>query len=294
MKKSPHPFFSIVIPALNEEKYLPLLLRDLTKQSLQDFEVIVIDGKSEDKTVQMAERFASKLKLTILTSKERNVSLQRNMGGEKAKGNWIIFMDADNRLPNYFLTGIQYQLLKNPTVSSFTAWAFLKASSQLEKLIEVSINYGLELSESMGKPYALGALIGCHKDVFKKVKFNEQMKILEDHLFVKDICAAGFTFTVFKEPRFYYSSRRIKKEGNLKMIRIFINNQTKYILGGDFSKPYSNKNYPMLGGGYYNTEASRNTFVNWVTTVENSLKNASKKQLEQARARLRSLIDFEM
>jgi len=48
------PFFSIIIPALNEEKYLPHLLDDLTKQTFRDFEVILVDGNSSDATVAKA------------------------------------------------------------------------------------------------------------------------------------------------------------------------------------------------------------------------------------------------
>ena len=55
------PFFSIIIPALNEEKYLPLLLSDLAKQTMRDFEVVVVDGKSEVKTVVTAKSFAKSL-----------------------------------------------------------------------------------------------------------------------------------------------------------------------------------------------------------------------------------------
>ena len=56
MKK---PFFSIIIPTLNEEKYLPHLLADLAKQTFQDFEVIVIDGQSTDQTVPKTKLFKS-------------------------------------------------------------------------------------------------------------------------------------------------------------------------------------------------------------------------------------------
>ena len=54
------PLFSIVIPCLNEEKYLPNLLRELTLQTFDKFEVIVVDAKSSDKTVTKAEKFIDK------------------------------------------------------------------------------------------------------------------------------------------------------------------------------------------------------------------------------------------
>ena len=77
------PFFSIVIPALNEEHYLPRLLLDLSKQTFQDFEVILVDAKSDDDTIGMAKQFEKKFgTLTILNSDKRNVAHQRNLGSQ--------------------------------------------------------------------------------------------------------------------------------------------------------------------------------------------------------------------
>ncbi len=50
-------FYSIIIPTLNEEKYLPLLLSDLNKQKEKNFEVIIVDGSSIDNTKKEAEKF---------------------------------------------------------------------------------------------------------------------------------------------------------------------------------------------------------------------------------------------
>src|SRR3989339_724465 len=105
------PFFSIIIPALNEEKYLSLLLSDLSNQTLRDFEVIVVDGKSEDKTVKIAKSFSDKLpSLEVVSSNVRHVCTQRNLGSKKASGKYLIFSDADNRLPEFFLVGIKYKI----------------------------------------------------------------------------------------------------------------------------------------------------------------------------------------
>ena len=82
-KNSKDLFFSIVIPSLNEEKYLPKLLEDLAAQTYSDFEVIVVDGNSKDETVKRSLEFKkSLLSLEVISSKERNVSHQRNLGAK--------------------------------------------------------------------------------------------------------------------------------------------------------------------------------------------------------------------
>ena len=59
------PYFTIVIPTLNEEDLLPHLLNDLCKQTYKNFDVIVVDGKSLDNTVVKAQAFNKKLKIQV-------------------------------------------------------------------------------------------------------------------------------------------------------------------------------------------------------------------------------------
>jgi len=107
------PYFSIIIPTLNEQKFLPNLLSNLTKQTNQDFEVFVVDAKSKDKTIENALEFVNKLpSLTIIKSSQKNVSHQRNIGAKKAQGKIILFIDADTGLPKYYLDGLKYQINK--------------------------------------------------------------------------------------------------------------------------------------------------------------------------------------
>ena len=113
---------SIVIPALNEENYLPHLLTSLTKQTKRDFEVIVVDGSSTDKTVEVARSFASRLpKLEVIVSQKANLPLQRNMGARASSGEWLAFIDADSILLPYFIERIESFIEEqNPTL--FTSW----------------------------------------------------------------------------------------------------------------------------------------------------------------------------
>ncbi len=85
---------SIVIPALNEEKFLPNLLTSLTKQTRMDFEVVVVDGSSKDNTVALARSFGPKLpKLQVCVSERAGLPLQRNMGPEPLPENgWYSLM----------------------------------------------------------------------------------------------------------------------------------------------------------------------------------------------------------
>lgn len=243
-------YFSIVIPTLNEEKFLPALLNDLTEQTFDKnlFEVIHVDGKSEDQTVLLAKSFAEKLNLQTITAEKRNVAFQRNLGGQTAKGKWIIFMDADDRLPSHFLDGLKYQLAKNPQTDVFTTWSQPKSLTSIEGSITRILNLGLELYNSSGKPSAFGAMIGVTKKMFEQIKFDETQKFMEDTFFVQSVCDAGGHFKIFKEPRYVFSLRRFEKEGTLKFVSNGALLQLKYLQGNDFK---DEENYKMIGGSYY-------------------------------------------
>lgn len=85
---------SIVIPAKNESKLLPRLLKSIQEQTIQPLEVIVADAFSTDDTREIARRYKAKV---IDGGK---LSIGRNNGAKEAKGEIIFFMDADAKLPD--------------------------------------------------------------------------------------------------------------------------------------------------------------------------------------------------
>lgn len=96
-------FFSIIIPTLNEEKNLPLLLSSIKKQDYEkNFEVIISDSFSTDKTMAIAKQFLKKLNLKFYQKKFLNVSQARNYGAKKAIGDFLIFFDADVEIEKIF------------------------------------------------------------------------------------------------------------------------------------------------------------------------------------------------
>lgn len=95
---------SVIIPAYNEEKRLPDTLKDIEK-FLRDYkkevEVIVVDDGSKDKTIEVAKQAGKSLPNFRVIAQEQNqgkgAAVKR--GFLEAKGNWRLFMDADNATP---------------------------------------------------------------------------------------------------------------------------------------------------------------------------------------------------
>jgi len=279
------PFFTIIIPTLNEAEYLPGLLDDLSRQSWRDFTVIVVDGRSDDQTVARAEAFQDRLDLIVLPSAQRHVSVQRNLGAEQAQSEWLLFLDADTRLPHYFMHGLSYQLLKQPNTDVFTSWAVPDSKSAFNAAITKLVNLTVELYQSIGhkvigKAVTFGACLGCRKKVFKKLKFDPKKRVSEDADFVSRAMDMSYSYRVFRDPQYVLSLRRLRREGTLAVTGKVALLQLQHLQGGDFDN--RSFGYDMNGGQYYSQPRTPVT-----VQVHQFLSKASDRQLERARHVLR-------
>src|SRR6056297_2869965 len=107
---------SVIIPTLNEEKNISKIISDIKKQNFKNFEIIVSDAYSKDKT----EKIVIKNNCKFIKSKKRSPAQQRNVGAKYAKGKYLIFLDADSRIPQNFLNKAYEEFKKEKlAVASF-------------------------------------------------------------------------------------------------------------------------------------------------------------------------------
>jgi glycosyltransferase involved in cell wall biosynthesis len=88
------PKLSVIIASYNHQDYIAETLRSLEQQTFQDFEIIIVDDGSTDKTVEVAKSAQSRAQ--IYTQKNQGVVAARNRGVSLAKGKYICFVDSDD------------------------------------------------------------------------------------------------------------------------------------------------------------------------------------------------------
>ncbi len=251
------PYFSIIIPCLNEEKTLPFLLKDIRKQFWKDYELIVVDGMSTDKTREIV---VSSSNIKLLESTVRNVSIQRNMGAAKATGKYLIFFDADTRIPAYFLTGLAYQI-QYSRADMFTCWATVAENKRQNKMVASLLNMGMELGKFVDNPEVVGAMMGFKRKVFKALKgFNADITFAEDVELCKRGFERGFRFELFRNPRYIYSLRRYHAEGTIAMLQTYAKLHSRILLRGFPTNDLDNV-YPMMGGSLYMAQKYKDGFL---------------------------------
>ena len=105
--------FTIIIPAYNVEKFIIRTLESVFNQTYKNFEVLVIDDCSCDNTLAKLAIIKDKRLKIIKNQFNLGPGIARNIGIEKATGNWILFLDADDELEPFALDSLYDFILKN-------------------------------------------------------------------------------------------------------------------------------------------------------------------------------------
>lgn len=243
------PLFSVIIPALNEEKFLPTLLDSLVSQTKKNFEVIVVDGKSKDQTVKVARSFRTKLpRLKVIISPKSSVPYQRNLGAKYAKGEWLVFADADGKfLPYFFDSSKAFIDTEKPSV--FFPWFMPDSLVSGDALFTLLSNIVLEMSIVVKRQTAPGPITIVSRKAYDAVLgYSEDHAIFEDFDFGLRLYKAGFHMLILRETLFVYSLRRYRNEGKLKVMQQY----AKGAIVGLFTKT-ALKRMPgyIMGGQQY-------------------------------------------
>lgn len=244
------PFFSVIIPSLNEEKFLPILLESLLKQTFTDFEVIVVDGGSTDKTIErvkdLQKQFEkNQMHLEWHSSPHKNVPYQRNFGVKKASGRYFVFFDADVSVGPTFLEEIHTHIEKTHD-QLLTTWCVSDDTDFIYNILGAIMNWSIILGSKTSKPLIPGFNIIMSRDAFTKAGgFDDTLVLGEDHALAQAAYKQGVRITFLRKPELTFSVRRFHSEGHLVVIKKYIWS-TLYIW---FKGPIRHQIYEYKMGG---------------------------------------------
>jgi glycosyltransferase involved in cell wall biosynthesis len=202
---------SIVIPTLNEENYVGFVLSDIARQRRKAHEVIVVDGKSEDATASVVERFPG----VDLLIGAPPVANQRNLGGRKASGDILVFLDADVRLSETFLEGF-LERIEQRNLDIACPLSMPYRSTLLIKTIHAYINV-VFVALQKALPSGAGTCIAVKGEIFQQSPgFDPNLKVGEDVALVRKL-SRGHRFGIVAK-QLFVSDRRYKEEGMPRML----------------------------------------------------------------------------
>lgn len=245
------PFFSIVIPAYNRANLLPETLDSLCGQFFKDWECIVVDDGSTDHTaIVMQKRCADDPRIRYVFQQNAERSAARNNGIDHALGQYICFLDSDDRYTSGYLEELYQFLFQRDfplalVVSDFCLWDGHNAEPVI--VPQLAGNTAEWLFQNPVSP----SRACVHREVLDKYRFREDIVIVEDTVLWVSLLN-DFPLLHLSKPLLWYrvhEGNSVNKKNNtgvkrLHGLRLFF----KEPLSGKLSHSFKNT---ILSDGYF-------------------------------------------
>jgi cellulose synthase/poly-beta-1,6-N-acetylglucosamine synthase-like glycosyltransferase len=228
-------YYSIIVPTYNEGKYIEQCLNSILQQNIDrsEYEIIVSDASSIDDTYTLAQRSAD----IIVITKERGISIGRNRGAQKAKGDILVFFDADTILTPDFLYECK-KTFSNPSVVGMTGKAIPNDGGILQCLVYRCTYFLVSLFNLFGLSLFPGICVAYRRNVFIEAGgFREDFGVVEDLDLSRRISRQG-NCAVNKKAFVFVSTRRLNKY-LISTILFHVYCDIRYLITGKAPAVYS-------------------------------------------------------
>jgi glycosyltransferase involved in cell wall biosynthesis len=179
------PYFSIIIPVYNKEKFVAKTIESILSQTFTDYEIIIVNDGSTDQSEAKISVFKDN-RIQYYSKKNEGVALARNFGIEKATADYICFLDADDYWHPTFLETMQRYSSELPEQKVFAAAIEIETKNKtIPARYSIPSTSDFEIVnffDASQKECALWTSSVCiHKSVFEKVgDFDTKIKHGED------------------------------------------------------------------------------------------------------------------
>jgi glycosyltransferase involved in cell wall biosynthesis len=218
-------YYSVIIPVYNRPQEIEELLESLSKQSVKNFEVIIVEDGSTLPCREVVERFAGELPITYHAKPNTGRSDSRNMGMQLAKGDYFIFFDSDCIIPPDYFARLTGYLDTDYSDCFGGPDAAHQSFSGLQKAISYAMTSFFTTGGIRGGKQAMEAFkprtfnMGFSRTVYEKAGgFNNMLG--EDIDLSIRIAQAGFRVSLYREA-FVYHKRRISFTKFYRQVRNF-------------------------------------------------------------------------
>lgn len=266
---------SLIIPLYNRPDEIRELLDSLCLQSDSDFELIIVEDGSQDKSEEIVQSYADRLRVQYFFKPNSGPGQSRNYGAERAQGNYFIFLDSDCIIPPDYIKSVKAFLNANPVDAFGGPDRADESFSPIQKAINYSMTAlfttgGIRGSKhSVEKFHPRSFNMGYTKEVFETTGGFAKMRFGEDIDMSIRMMKAGFSTALIPEAYVYHKRRTSFKQfykqvhnsgiarinlykrhpESLKLLHFFPAAFTLYVLGSLIVWPISI--LPILGLAFY-------------------------------------------
>lgn len=205
--------YSFLIPVYNRPDEVDELLQSLTLQTINDFEVVVVDDGSAIPCADVVAKYAGKLDIRYFEKPNSGPGQTRNYAAQRSRGEYLIILDSDCILPSTYLQEVENELNRE------TADAFGGPDRAHPSFtnIQKAINYSMTSffttggirggKKKMDKFYPRSFNMGVHSDAYRQLQGFSAMRFGEDIDFSIRIFKQGYRCRLFPDAWVYHKRR---------------------------------------------------------------------------------------
>jgi cellulose synthase/poly-beta-1,6-N-acetylglucosamine synthase-like glycosyltransferase len=207
-------FYSIILPTFGRPDEVENFLESIRKQEFRNFEVIIVDGSTDDILHPTIKKFNDVPGLIYIHQKGLGASESRNLGCEKAKGDFLVFIDSDCVVPPDYFIKVEAFLADNPEIS---AYGGPDAADDTFSPFQKAVNYAMTSffttggirgrKKHVGKFQLRGFNMGVKREAFFHVGGYSGMQVAEDIDLSMRLQKAGY-ITALIHNAFVYHRRK--------------------------------------------------------------------------------------
>ena len=205
--------YSLIIPVFNRPDEVEELLQSLTRQTLKDFEVIIVEDGSQRDCKAVAETFKGQLDISYYKKENSGPGQSRNYGAECASGEYLVVLDSDVVLPEGYVQAIDDELRRQPTDAFGGPDASHPSFTDVQKAISYSMTSFFTTGgirggkKKLDKFYPRSFNMGISRDVYQQLGGFSKMRFGEDIDFSYRIVEAGYQTRLFPDAWVWHKRR---------------------------------------------------------------------------------------
>ncbi|ACL03366.1 glycosyl transferase family 2 [Desulfatibacillum aliphaticivorans] len=196
-----NPKVSIIVRSKNEEKWISSCLASVFRQEFKDFEVILVDNNSTDKTVEKAKKFPV---AKIVNIDQFLPGKALNLGVRNSTGEYLVNLSAHCIPVDSKWLGALLDAFDDPSIAGvYGRQEPMAFSSDLDKRDLIN-TFGLDKKIQKKDPFFHNANSMIRRDVWEKYPFSETATNIEDRIWAKEILEQGYTIVYDPEASVYH------------------------------------------------------------------------------------------
>ena len=225
------PLVTVSMPAFNSERYIAEAIESILAQTYENFELIIVDDGSTDRTREIVERYSDPRIIKIFSDQNRGLITTRNLIASIAKGKYLALLDADDRaFPERLQLQVDFLESNAADICGADHWTLNQANGEMKRSKQRHTDSDIRALLSICSPLCNPAIMG-RLEIFKQFPYKSSYMHAEDYCLWTEIALAGYRFANIEKKLIVYRLHSTQTSVNyLQAARnVFSQAQARYL-----------------------------------------------------------------